>query len=639
MELIKKSRKECFFGLHFDFHAMPGDTVGDVVDLNSIEQMLDRTKPDMIQIDTKGHAGYSSYATKAGVCPEKMNMDVLRVWRELTAKRGIRLYAHHSGLYDEFQASVHPEWAVVSEDGTVSKEFMSPFSPYADEVLIPQMLEMAGEYGADGVWVDGDCWCVFVDYSEYAQNAWRAQEGREAPRSADPDFNDYKEFCREGFRKYVAHYIDAVKAEYPDFEITSNWMYSHYMPEKRSVNIDYISGDFTCFDSVRMVREAARVCAAQGITWDLLAWGQNSIPLTWKARNRCTKEAAQLCQEASVVLSLGGGFQFFNILYGNGGVVQEWAIEDWVKIADFCREREKYCFKAESLSDLAVIYPKHYGKSMFIGSAWGSVSGWVSAVMDVGYSCDVVNEADIKDLTKYKAVILPTAAEYDTQTLKLVSDFAQNGGTVIADGGVGLESGVCGAEFSNPSKQLIFADGKGKLAPFESNYYETKLVGAEALLDCYKQNFYYAPDKQTASVINNYGKGKVVSLCFELGSAYHSNISVALKRHIKAVIDSSGYIPFASVSGSAYANVIPMLKNGRLMLNLINMAGDHATVGVRAFDEIPEIGHLKVMVHTDKKFSKAVLRPEGIEAELLPVEGGFELTVEKLHIHSVIEIY
>ena len=134
----KKTRRDCFLGLHFDFHAMEGECVGSIIDTESIGMMLDATCPDMIQVDTKGHPGISSYMTKAGVQAEYMNMDVLRVWRELTAQRGIRLYAHHSGLYDQAQAVLHPEWAVVSADGIVSKEFMSPFSPYVDEVLIPK---------------------------------------------------------------------------------------------------------------------------------------------------------------------------------------------------------------------------------------------------------------------------------------------------------------------------------------------------------------------------------------------------------------------------------------------------------------------------------------------------------------------
>ena len=66
---MKASRKECFFGLHFDFHAMNGDEVGSIIDIASIEEMLDATSPDMIQVDTKGHAGISSYMTRRAPTP------------------------------------------------------------------------------------------------------------------------------------------------------------------------------------------------------------------------------------------------------------------------------------------------------------------------------------------------------------------------------------------------------------------------------------------------------------------------------------------------------------------------------------------------------------------------------------------
>ena len=112
-----KTRKDCFFGLHFDFHAMEGEEIGSIIDTDSIEKMLDATKPDMIQVDTKGHPGISSYMTEAGVHAEVMNMDVLKVWRELTAKRGIRLYAHHSGLFDIMQTKLHPEWRSLNAEG------------------------------------------------------------------------------------------------------------------------------------------------------------------------------------------------------------------------------------------------------------------------------------------------------------------------------------------------------------------------------------------------------------------------------------------------------------------------------------------------------------------------------------------
>ena len=96
----RKNRKECFFGVHFDFHAMPGETVGAVYEPEVVAKMLDTVKPDFVQCDTKGHPGLSSYPTKAGNQADEIAHDVLRMWRDLTSERGIRLYAHHSGLFD-----------------------------------------------------------------------------------------------------------------------------------------------------------------------------------------------------------------------------------------------------------------------------------------------------------------------------------------------------------------------------------------------------------------------------------------------------------------------------------------------------------------------------------------------------------
>jgi hypothetical protein len=174
---MKKSRKECFFGLHFDFHAMPGETVGSIIDVASIEEMLDATRPDMVQVDSKGHPGISSYMTAVGTQADGMKMDVLRTWREVTAKRGIRLYAHHSGLFDGMATALHPEWRCVNAEGVPLEGAVSAFSPYADELLIPQLLEIAA-YGVDGAWIDGDEWRAFVDYSDYAKAAYTKETGK-----------------------------------------------------------------------------------------------------------------------------------------------------------------------------------------------------------------------------------------------------------------------------------------------------------------------------------------------------------------------------------------------------------------------------------------------------------------------------
>ena len=197
---IGKQRKDCFFGMHFDFHAMPGEVVARFVSHDSITKMLDEAMPEYIQIDTKGHAGLSSYPTEVGNQAYEIKEDMLKFWRAETKKRGIALYAHHSGLYEMKVVEQHPDWAVVNEDGERSDSYISVFSPYAEEVLIPQIKELAGKYGLDGVWVDGDSWCVYPDYSDYAKIMWQKKSGKtEMPKRGDAGYREYCSFIRDGF--------------------------------------------------------------------------------------------------------------------------------------------------------------------------------------------------------------------------------------------------------------------------------------------------------------------------------------------------------------------------------------------------------------------------------------------------------
>ena len=93
-------RENAFFGVHFDFHALHGQTVGEDFRPDVVAKMLDEVKPDFVQCDTKGHEGLSSYATKIGTQADEIKHDVVGMWRALTRERNIPLYAHHSGLYE-----------------------------------------------------------------------------------------------------------------------------------------------------------------------------------------------------------------------------------------------------------------------------------------------------------------------------------------------------------------------------------------------------------------------------------------------------------------------------------------------------------------------------------------------------------
>jgi hypothetical protein len=91
-------RADSFLGVHFDFHAGEDCTkVGQRTTHEMVALVIDKVQPDYIQIDCKGHPGYSSYPTKVGNPAPGFVGDPLRVWRDMTRRRGVAVYMHHSG--------------------------------------------------------------------------------------------------------------------------------------------------------------------------------------------------------------------------------------------------------------------------------------------------------------------------------------------------------------------------------------------------------------------------------------------------------------------------------------------------------------------------------------------------------------
>src|SRR5512138_3621422 len=86
-------RSESFLGIHYDFHAGKDCTeIGKNTTPQMVANILNQVKPDYIQIDCKGHPGLSSYPTKVGNQAPGFVGDPLRLFRQVTAERGVGLY-------------------------------------------------------------------------------------------------------------------------------------------------------------------------------------------------------------------------------------------------------------------------------------------------------------------------------------------------------------------------------------------------------------------------------------------------------------------------------------------------------------------------------------------------------------------
>jgi len=90
------------------------------------------------------------------------------------------------------------------------------------------------------------------------------------------------------------------------------------------------------------------------------------------------------------------------------------------------------------------------------------------------------------------------------------------------------------------------------------------------------------------------------------------------------------------IAGSRDVDVCVARKHGKLLVNLVNVSGPHATQSI--IETIPSIGPLTVTIRYRKKPTKVMLEPAGQSLPFDYRDGKIHLTVPQVEIHEVIVV-
>ena len=632
-------RANSFLGVHLDYHAGLNDLpTGQSLTEGMIDTMLTAVKPDYIQIDCKGHAGVSSYPTKVGNSAKNFAKDPLALFRKVTAKHGVALYVHYSGVWDDEAVKYHPNWAVIDSDGKRSTKKTSLWGPYADSLLIPQLKEIA-DYGADGAWVDGDCWAAEPDYGAAAVAEFKAQTGlSEVPKKKeDANYTAWLETQRKAFRRYVAHYTDALHAYKPTFQVASNWAFSSFIPEPVDANVDFISGDFTPSNSVHDGAFQARCIAPQGKPWDLMAWSfGGNYGSIWSP-----KSGTQLQQEAAQVLAMGGGFQAY-FTQNRDASIEPWTVPVMAEYARFCRERQPFCFQTKPVPQVALLYStvgwKAKSQSVYTGSNLDALKATLNLLLYNQYPTEILMEHHLRGRTgQYPMIVIPEWEKLDNGFRQELVQYVRNGGNLV----------VIGTKTVQLFEQELGVK-LGEIKKMDTHFgYGNVLTGTASDY----QSFVALPSTQTfggvysardlrygvgaAASIAALGKGKIAGIYTDLGSNYGKNESY-VSRDFLGELTKLFFQPIVKIEGSKLVQVALNQKDKKLLINLLNMSGNHKSAF--AYDEIPVLGPLRVRLKIDKKPRKVTLQPENKPLPFTHKNGEISFGLEKLQIHSIIVV-
>lgn len=659
-------RKDCFFGLHFDFHANKEDkNIGKEFSQAVVERIMREVKPDFVQCDTKGHPGYSSYMTNVGSRAD-LAYDIVAGWRAATKKYGIPLYAHHSGVWDIKVANEHPDWVGQNEfmsnaadrtSGMNASDKVSPFSPYKDEILIPQLKELALEWGLDGAWVDGECWAMPFDLSSYALNAFKKETGKDFDfeKASEDEKKEYVAFLRRGFYDYIDYYIKEVKKVAPDFELTSNWLNTSHAPENVHIT-DYTSGDLYPIDAVDSARYDARIMQSFGTNWDIMAWG-----ISWPVHH--TKSAVQLQQEASAVIAHGGAFQIYNLQHPQKTIVEEWAIPIWADVAKFCRERQAYVHRGNILPDLGILFSNKAHRATDYTSPFSSTTpynldlkGIIPMFADTGRAVSVINAermAEGLDISGYRTIVLSNIIELEDGIKEKLLAYVKCGGELVL---TGVDTTKLFAEELGLTVEGYL--GKQPLAYFEGDDYMfefrapyAQISGVEKLasvrpaevcggdLDCPNPPPAIARLETTVPSLGQvkYGEGKVLVVPATFGDHYKHSKTYCARRFVREILKNLK--PGAVwINRPASVDVVLSEKNGKEYIHLVNLLGEHRSKDISTFDEIPPVCDLEVRYQLKKTPAAVTLRPGGEKLPVTVEDGELIVKLDRVAIYDIIEI-
>jgi hypothetical protein len=632
-------RQDCFFGIHFDLHPNPGDpALGRDVSGEMVERFLKAVGPDYVQYDCKGHVGYLGYPSQVGTSAPHIVNDSLAIWRKGTARHGVGLYIHFSGVWDSRAIAEHPEWATVNADGKRDPNATSTFGPYVDRLMIPELLEAAGKYDLDGAWIDGECWAAKPDYGEAAARAFREATGiPQVPKSkTDPGWREFLEFQRVQFRSYVRHYVDVLHAKRPSFQVASNWLYSTYVPERPDLPVDFLSGDYLGNVSISTARLDGRYLSAVGKPWDLMAWGfQAETPKT----GHSLKPAPQLQQEAAVVLAQGGGFQVY-YTPTRAGYVDGRNIATMAKVAKFCRARQALSHKSETVPQVGVLFSGHslYATANKLFGGWGSAAdparGWLDALVDNRYPVDVIPDWRLAEVAeRYPLLVVPDWPDIGRDAQKAIAAHIGRGGKTIVAGAENakLFAGPLGIRtVGDAADRQTSILGDEIMGQARGRWQAVEADGAQTI----EQRFPAWDSSRDGSIAATLN-GAVAGVYGPIGGIYAISHTAALRQFVRRVVDRL-FVPAVKVDGPPALEIALRRKAGKTLLHLVNCSGMQVSGAYMSQDYIPPAGPIQIALRLPARPSQVTLEPEGKPLVGTWTNGTWTGTVDRVDIHSIV---
>jgi len=640
-------------------------------------------------IYAKGHSGRTTYQSILGTVHPNLSRDMPQMFREVADELGIKLVLYYSGLVDGIAALRHPEWAMLSHDGSASVDLdpskknldsdssynitrtfmmysLCPLSEYFDEWVKVQLHEMVEGYNPEGVWIDGDwpgpCYC------HRCGARFREETGHVGPLPTPGDGSDasraYRAFFVRLTREWRMRLRNEIQSIKPECLYSSGNINSHC---DSTPALDWRSGDFFSPRLTRMMQSCAmRRYTNQGVPYDAYTVDTSFVHHRTERRSR-TKTLQRMLQEGAGVLANGGMWGYWTYPMPNGAMIPSRMRQ--AKIArEWTREREDICHGTSPLDWTAILEIDQHHVIASDTSSWGACK----ALVELHRSPQIIDDTQLAGDMPFDLLIVPdqeALADAPDELFEKLTTWVQNGGKLLTTGNsidhpkMQKLLGVKLVKKAAINEGHIFLPD-GEPASVHNSWDNVQPTEAEAWFPVYRSwddlnvDMRAFPDNYPmdgvmdeenphdagfpGATIRRLGKGVAAHISTRVFPHYWAYGEAPVRRWLGQMLDELQPEPLFSTDALCFVEVALRQKQDRLLVHLVNgntgrdlacSWTDDLTV-----DDIPPVGPIEIHVRCAEKPEVVALEP-GEESLPFTFEAGvLRVSVPKLEIHCCVAV-
>ncbi|MFP4250591.1 MAG: alpha-L-fucosidase [Armatimonadota bacterium] len=654
--------------VHMDFH-MPEFPREAIVNFDAEQFVghLRRGKINMVALFAKCHFGNSFYDTQVGHKHSGLDQDFLYEAAAECRAHDIRTIAYYSLCCDRHVYDTHPHWRAIRKDG-------EPFpisgcwgrvcinTPYREELVLPQLEEIAEGYPVDGFFIDipvvPECHC------EYCRRKFEQMHGREL--TPDIPQREMDAFLYASTARVLRELRAICDRHNPELIIVSNRSGRIDAPESfRKMNDvgvwesqprnNYLSHSF----ATRTTRTFDYPVQVMSVRF-YQGWGD----LTLKPTAQMTTEFAAMTGNGGVASS-GDQVQV-------DGTLQPAVYDMFAQAFGFVEEREEILQRAKTVEHAALLAPVLDPDLPADEALSEQMRGAHKALVESHVQFDILSSQDLGKLERYRYLVLPDCEDYAPEVFPMLREWVDAGGTLVACGQSLLRPGnqfeledVFGVEYLEPSVFSVSHfrprdEIRGETADLELQLRgrSVKVIPTDArpLADyIYPQiesTRAYAfrhtcappalhPSPYPFATINDFGSGRAVYVAGSIFRVYWETNHHWLRQFVEGLWSYLDPDPpcRVDISGIVESNLMA-LDDGDLLLNLIHYQVGHqgAQTAIPSIERVHPIHEIDCQVHAPGAVA-VVLEPSGEELDFA-MDGAYAtFTVPEIEYMTMVRIH